>query len=195
MADEKKTQAKKTARPKPRKHANAGRQRTDRVSTEGAPDVAREYTGRFGAPRLDFDLDQVFAVAKFNPTHAEVASFFGCSSETIGERMKNDPEFKKAFESGRAAGRLSLRRVMTLSAMQAADPEGTRHSGAMAIFLAKQPEDKGGLGMTDKFEATTSITLEVISRVAAAAKQSAATEFGTFEAEGAELPETRPADG
>ena len=74
-------------------------------------------------------LDRIFAVALLRPTQAEAAAALGVSRETLRLFMDGHPEAREAWDDGKQACKLSLRRTLMLHAKS--DP-GT------ARFLAKQ---------------------------------------------------------
>jgi hypothetical protein len=86
---------------------------------------AREGSGR---KRVNIDLEQVERLCAIQCTDEELASFFGVSPRTI-ERRKSQPAFAEAMASGKAKGRLSLRRKLHELA--------AKGNVAAAIFLAK----------------------------------------------------------
>lgn len=82
-----------------------------------------------------------------NATHVDAALFLGMSHQNFGRLVREDEKVKNAFESGRSHHRLSLRGKLTQLAME-------KDNVAAAIFLAKQTEENGGLGMSDRQEHT-----------------------------------------
>jgi len=60
-------------------------------------------------PPPEFTPANLRRFAMIQPTQAEIAAFFDVSSRTVIRRMKQ-PRFAAAWEAGRAAGQLSIRR-------------------------------------------------------------------------------------
>lgn len=108
-----------------------------------------EETRRAGRPAIDLDLSRLKALAGIHCTQEELAAAFGCSLRTIERRMETDKAFREAVETARADGRRSLRRVLFGLALKAADLKPPAGSLAALLFLCKQPEASGGLGMSD----------------------------------------------
>ena len=75
-------------------------------------------------PLKEIDGEQVFKLAKLGCTQAEIGEFFGCADTTISGR------FREEFQLGKAASRISLRRMQFKKA----------HAGCttMLIHLGKQ---------------------------------------------------------
>jgi len=82
-------------------------------------------------PTLDIDPHQVRKLAGLGCTNEEIASFVGCSHDTLTRR------FKQELEDGRAQGKASLRRKQWETAMSG--------NVTMLIWLGKQY-----LSQTDK---------------------------------------------
>jgi hypothetical protein len=83
---------------------------------------------RAGRRAIRIDLSALENLCGLQCTDAEVASFFKVSTRTI-ERRKQQPAFAEAMERGRAAGKLSLRRILF--------GQANKGNPAAAIFLAK----------------------------------------------------------
>lgn len=82
----------------------------------------------------------VFACGKLFCTQEEIGDLCGISQSHISERLNSDPELVKAYRTGRAQGKVSLRRAQAKKAIQ----DG--HLVAQ-IWLGKQV-----LGQSDKTE-------------------------------------------
>ena len=85
----------------------------------------------------EFDLEVVRGLGELNCSRREIAAVLGVSRRTIDDRMKNDSEFREAFERGREEGNRALRKRLYDLAMGG-------HAAAL-IFLAKNR-----LGMGDR---------------------------------------------
>jgi hypothetical protein len=83
---------------------------------------------RAGRKAIRIDLPALENLCGLQCTDVEVASYFKVSVRTI-ERRKNQPAFAEAMERGRAAGKLSVRRMLFTQA--------NKGNVAAAIFLAK----------------------------------------------------------
>lgn len=79
--------------------------------------------------KIEFSLESLENLCKLCPTYEEVATFFGCSKQTIINRRNQEPDFKEAMDRGYDGGKMALRRWQ----MQAAE----KGSAAMLIFLGK----------------------------------------------------------
>jgi hypothetical protein len=86
---------------------------------------ARRGSGRRA---VNINLVELEKLCGLQCTDAEVASFFKVSTRTI-ERRKKQPAYAEAMERGRAAGRLSVRRMLF--------GQAAKGNIAAAIFLAK----------------------------------------------------------
>lgn len=121
-----------------------------------------------GRPRIELDSAEIEKLCRLNCTMDEIAAFFGCSTDTIERRMKEDEDLKLAIERGRATGKISLRRKQ----FQILEDS---NSASMAIWLGKQL-----LGQRDNLDVTTeskdksSVTkaMELFKQVASKSKQS-----------------------
>lgn len=78
-----------------------------------------------GRPRVEIDLDLVYALAKIHCSDTEIANIVGVSSDTIRRRCSD------IIARAKDEGRMSLRRVMFHKAVN----EG---NVVMQIFLSKQ---------------------------------------------------------
>jgi len=81
-----------------------------------------------GRRAVNINLVELEKLCGLQCTDAEVASFFKVSARTI-ERRKKQPAFADAMERGRAAGRLSVRRMLF--------GQAAKGNVAAAIFLSK----------------------------------------------------------
>lgn len=107
--------AKKSTRKKPAK------------KTSRKPSSNGKHPG--GAPRIQFDLEEIGKLAALHCTDEEIAAFVGCSVDTIMRRRKDTPEFCEVLEKGKAQGRISLRRAMFRNAESG--------NATMQIWLSK----------------------------------------------------------
>ncbi len=128
--------------------------------TEKAKPTAKE-PGKNGRPRIELKPDQLLNLVRMHCTAAECASFFRMSLDTLDRRIKElaDEEtgelfkgFADYYKKEAPYGRASLRRMLYESAREGSVP--------VQIFLAKQSEDKGGLGMGDKIDHAIAGTVE-----------------------------------
>ena len=92
-----------------------------------------------GRPRLEFDLDQVRALAAMQCTQAEMAAVLKCSVDTIKRRIDEDADFADAINEGLGSGKVSLRRLQWEAAKKG--------NVTMMIWLGKQV-----LGQKDRSE-------------------------------------------
>lgn len=93
-------------------------------------------------PRIEIDEENFRKLCGLQCTLTEIASFFGCSEDTIERWCKRElkTSFAEAFKKYSASGKISLRRWQFKMA---------EHNVSMAIFLGKN-----WLGQTDKVEQT-----------------------------------------
>lgn len=93
-------------------------------------------------PRIEIDEENFRKLCGLQCTLTEIASFFGCSEDTIERWCKRELKmnFAEAFKKYSASGKISLRRWQFKMA---------EHNVSMAIFLGKN-----WLGQTDKVEQT-----------------------------------------
>lgn len=89
--------------------------------------------------KIEFNLDALEKLCRLNCTFEEIAAYFNVSTKTIQRRYNEEPDFQKAIDSGRANGKLSLRRLQ-FKAAEDGNP-------STLIWLGKQL-----LGQTDKQE-------------------------------------------
>ena len=95
-----------------------------------------------GRPRIEIDENDFKKLCGLQCTLVEIASFFGCSEDTIERWCKRELKmtFAEAFKKHSASGKISLRRWQFKMA---------EHNCSMAIFLGKN-----WLGQSDKIEQT-----------------------------------------
>ena len=91
-----------------------------------------------GRPKIPIDYDTVEKLANIQCTQQEIASFLGCSVDTL----QRDEEFCGIYKKGQENGKMSLRRMQYKLAEK---------NTAMAIFLGKQY-----LGQKDNVEVQSS---------------------------------------
>ena len=91
-----------------------------------------------GRPKFKIDYDLVEKLANIQCTQQEIASFLGCSVDTL----QRDEEFCGIYKKGQENGKMSLRRMQYKLAEK---------NTAMAIFLGKQY-----LGQKDNVEVQSS---------------------------------------
>lgn len=89
-----------------------------------------------GRPKFKIDYGKVEAMASVMATQQEIASFLGCSVDTL----QRDKEFCGIYKKGLDEGKMSLRRRQF---------ELAKKNAAMAIFLGKNY-----LGQKDNVEVT-----------------------------------------
>jgi len=85
--------------------------------TEQLNQGARESKHAGGRPRVVFDLRQVEDLGKIQSTHAELAAVLGVSVDTVERRLRDDLEFREAYEKGLDHGKSSLRRIQWKAAL------------------------------------------------------------------------------
>lgn len=78
-----------------------------------------------GRPKFKIDYETVRKLASIMCTQQEIASFLGCSTDTL----QRDKQFCDIYKEGKETGKMSLRRMQWKLAEK---------SYAMAIFLGKQ---------------------------------------------------------
>lgn len=92
---------------------------------------------RGGRPEVEVTPKELEGLAALQCTVAEAANSIGCSERTLYNRLR-DPEYRAAWERGRARGKISLRRKQ----FRLADKDSR-----MAIHLGKNY-----LGQKDKVD-------------------------------------------
>jgi len=73
-------------------------------------DLTAATTSRRGRPRAAVTTEELFRLGSLQCTQAEAATYFGCTERTIRRRLAK-PKYREAWESGRARGRVSFRRL------------------------------------------------------------------------------------
>ena len=89
---------------------------------------------KLGRPKFEIDYTAVEKLANIQCTQQEIATFLGCSVDTL----QRDKTFCGLYKKGQETGKMSLRRMQFKLA---------ERNAAMAIFLGKQ-----FLGQTDVME-------------------------------------------
>jgi hypothetical protein len=81
---------------------------------DGAPSEDKGTTAptvvRKGRPRVAITKDALFRLGSLQCSQAEAATYFGCTERTIRRRLTK-LKYRQAWESGRARGRVSFRRL------------------------------------------------------------------------------------
>jgi len=85
-------------------------------------------------------LAEVQRLSRLNPTHSELAAYFGVSLATIDRRFRDDEKFRKAVADGNNERKTSLRRLQWEAA--------TKGNTAMLIFLGKNELDQRDVAET-----------------------------------------------
>jgi hypothetical protein len=101
---------------------------------------------RAGRPKIEIKWDAVEALNAHGNTQADIAVYLGISVDTLDRacKRKYKKNFAEVFGPKRHAfQRISLRRELF---------ERIKKSDTLLIFKCKQPEDKGGLGMSDRID-------------------------------------------
>ena len=106
--------------------------------------VKKTNNPKMGRPKIGIDIDQFEKLCSIQCTKEEIASWFGCSEDTIEQFCKREYKstFTAAFKSFSGKGKVSLRR----NQFRLSETNVT-----MAIFLGKQY-----LGQSDKIETVNS---------------------------------------
>lgn len=106
-----------------------------------------------GRPPIEIDWKQFEALCRICCTLDEIAAWFNCSEDTIQNKCaeKYEETFSAVLKRISAGGRMSLRRRMHQQSRQG--------NIAATIFLAKQPPERGGLGMTDRVQQDSTVSL------------------------------------
>jgi hypothetical protein len=115
-----------------------------------------------GRPKIVFDEEQLLqieALAQMQCTHEEIAAVMGCSADTIGRRLKDDPGFAERLTGGKAKGRASLRRLqwaaakagnvrmLTWLGIQLLDQKGKKEietKGEIPLLVITGPQEEEG---------------------------------------------------
>ena len=90
-------------------------------------------------------LKKVKNLGRNNATYKDAAHVLGMSHQHFGRLVRENPKVTAAYEAGQAINRVSLRQKLTQMALE-------KDSIPAMIFLAKQTELNGGLGMSDRAE-------------------------------------------
>lgn len=100
---------------------------------------------KVGRPLFDFTgkIDVIRQLASIQCTDEEIAAAVGCSQDTLARGRKRDADLDEAILTGRANGRMSLRRAQYKRAMGG--------NAAMLIWLGKQV-----LGQKDNVDISSS---------------------------------------
>jgi hypothetical protein len=130
----------------------APRRRGARSGKGGGGEGRLPRTGRPGPgrPLIDIDLTRLKVLATLHCTQEELAHAFETSPSTIERRMRADAKFRAVIEGARAEGRRSLRRQLWGLALKAGSADAPQGALAALLFLCKQSEAQGGLGMSDR---------------------------------------------
>lgn len=106
----------------------------------GEEELMAKKTGR---PKIEIDWEDFEKLCILQCTEEEIASFFGCSADTISRRVTEEYKmsFAMLFEGYKRKGRISLRRLQWQAAKKG--------SVQMLIWLGKQY-----LAQKDRIEAT-----------------------------------------
>ena len=135
----------------------ASRKTTGRKKVPGRTTSRKAKRKRTGPERKPIDAKELAQLCRLHVTLEDVACVFGVSPSTIDRRMRDDRTFRANVDKARAEGRISLRRALMSAALQCGTASGPKGAATIAIHLSKQPEDRGGLGMTDKLEAVLEV--------------------------------------
>lgn len=100
-----------------------------------------------GRPKFQIDYGKVEAMASVMATQEEIATFLGCSVDTL----QRDEQFRGIYKKGIEEGKMSLRRRQF---------ELAKKSASMAIFLGKNY-----LGQKDVVEQDHSLQNGVIDEL------------------------------
>lgn len=126
-------------------------------------------TPKGGRPPVEFDLVALENLCRIHATHREIAAFFACSTDTLVNRIKDDPRFAAAMEHGYAHGRMGLRRKQMETALEG--------NPTMLIWMGKQLLDQrdnldqrhsGSEGGAIEVDVTSSARQRLADRVARA---------------------------
>lgn len=93
--------------------------------------MARKKTParKVGRPQVVITCEEIEKLGALCATQEEIAGWFGCSLSTIEKRLQ-EPQYRDAYESGMAKGRLSVRREQ-MELLK-------KGNATMAIWLGKQ---------------------------------------------------------
>lgn len=107
-------------------------------------------------------------LARIHCTYDEMGGILGVSARTLERRYQSDRRFREVIDAGRADGRASLRRAMWAGALQCGTAGAPKGATTLAIFIAKQSVNQGGMGWSDKHQHDVNMTADWASLVAAA---------------------------
>ena len=100
-------------------------------------------------------MEQLEALCRLNCTHEEIAAYFNVSLKTVQNRYKEDDEFRRAVDTGKAQGRLSLRRKQ----IELVD----NGNASMAIWLGKQLLSQTDKQEIDNYNHNDAISIEIVN--------------------------------
>ena len=100
-------------------------------------------------------MEQLEALCRLNCTHEEIAAYFNVSLKTVQNRYKEDEEFRRAVDTGKAQGRLSLRRKQ----IELVD----NGNASMAIWLGKQLLAQTDKQEIDNYNHNDTISIEIVN--------------------------------
>ena len=87
-----------------------------------------------GRSRIEIDLEEFEKLCRLHCTQEELAAWFNCSVSAIRDRVAKRKDYRDAWNRGRAAGRVSLRRAQFAAALN-----GDR---TMMVWMGKQLLDQ-----------------------------------------------------
>jgi hypothetical protein len=87
-----------------------------------------------GRQKIEIDVEEFEKLCRLHCTQEELAAWFNCSINTIRDRVEKRKEYRDAWNRGRAAGRVSLRRAQFAAALN-----GDR---TMMVWMGKQLLDQ-----------------------------------------------------
>ena len=103
------------------------------------------------------DLAALEELASIQCTDDEIAAVLDVSTDTLGRRKQDDPEFMAAYTKGKARGRASIRRQQWARAQSGSD--------TMLIWLGKNilgPKDRSELTGADNAPVLTGLTVTLV---------------------------------
>jgi hypothetical protein len=116
-----------------------------------------------GRPPIEINMQMVETLASIQCTDEEIAAALRVSVDTIARRKQQMPEFAEALQTGKALGRMSLRRLQWQAAKGGSVP--------MMIWLGKQL-----LGQRDRWDEPTETATDKAREIANALKAMVSTE-------------------
>lgn len=105
--------------------------------------------------KIEFSLEQLEALCRLNCTHEEIAAYFNVSLKTVQNRYKEDEEFRRAVDTGKAQGKLSLRRKQ----IELVD----NGNASMAIWLGKNLLDQTDKQEIDNYNHNDAVKIEIVN--------------------------------